>query len=286
MPPVSRSAATPQVAIPRLVALVVGRLDRARLIDAARGVTTLEFVDTLEEFEEAVIRSTPIVTMVLTEPFDRARTPSAPLVTRLRSVRPDLSVIAYLTRGNAADFLALARAGAHDVVFRGEDTKQALLDALSRASAEVAGATVLRALEDILVPEALALVAYCLEYAHAKTTTDDVARHLGVHRKTLVQRCRAAGLPAPAALIVWIRLMVAAAMLDAPGRLVEDVASALSLRSPQVLRNSFKRYTGRRATELREAGGLLAVIAAFRHPKAYGRGPGRRRTREAFDDQE
>lgn len=268
-----------------MVALVVGRLDRARLIDAARGVTTVEFVDTLDAFEEAVLRSTPMVTTVLAEPFDRARIPSAPMITRMRAVRPELSVIAYLTRGNASDFLALARAGAHDVVFRGEDTTQSLRDALSRASAEVAGATVLRALEDVLTPEALSLVAYCLEYAHAKTSTDDVARHMGVHRKTLVQRCRASGLPAPAALLVWIRLMVAATMLDAPGRLVEDVATALALRSPQVLRNSFKRYTGRRATELRDAGGLLAVIAAFRHPKAYGRGPGRRRTREAFDDE-
>lgn len=267
-----------------MVALVVGRLDRARLIDAAHGLVALEFVDSLTDLETAVLHSTPMVAILLAEPFDRARTPSAPLVARLHAIRPEIALIAYLTRGNASDFLSLARAGAHDVVFRGEDSTQSVRDALSRAGAEVAGDSVLRALEDVLPPEALSLVAYCLEYAHAKTSTDDVARHLGVHRKTLVHRCRLAGLPAPGALLVWVRLMVAASMLEAPGRRVEDVSDALSLRSPSVLRNAFKRYTGRRATELREAGGLAAVIAAFRHPKAYGRGVGRRRNREAFDD--
>lgn len=282
-PPVARTL--PKAALPpRMVALVVGRLDRARLVDAARGLVTLEFVDTLADLEGAVLRGAPMVAIVLIEPFDKQRAPSAPLIARLSTVRPDVALIAYLTRGNAADFLALARAGAHDVVFRGEDTTRSVRDALSRASAEVAGASVLRALENVLSAEALSLVAYCLEYAHAKTTTDDVARHLGVHRKTLVHRCRVAGLPAPGALLVWVRLMVAASMLEAPGRLVEDVAEALSLRSPSVLRNAFKRYTGRRATELREAGGLAAVIAAFRHPKAYGREAGRRRTRDAFDE--
>lgn len=281
--PVARH--TPLVSpAPRMVALVLGRLDRARLVDAARGLVILDFVDTLAELEEAVLRGAPVVAIVLAEPFDKTRTPSAPLITRLSAVRPDLALIAYLTRGNAADFLALARAGAHDVVFRGEDTTRSVRDALARSGAEVAGASVLRALESTMSADALALVGYCLEYAHARTTTDDVARHLGVHRKTLVQRCRVAGLPAPGALLVWVRLMVAASMLEAPGRLVEDVAEALSLRSPSVLRNAFKRYTGRRATELREAGGLAAVIAAFRHPKAYGREAGRRRSREAFDE--
>jgi hypothetical protein len=51
------------------------------------------------------------------------------------------------------------------------------------------------------------------------------------------------------------------------------VAEALGYRKANVLRNALKRYTGRRATELRteEGGALAQVLAAFLSPEAFGR---------------
>jgi len=225
-------------AVSRIAALVLGRLDRARLADAARGLGEVEFVERADELSRAALRGRHPVGVVVVEPIDLVRAATAPSVARTARLR----------------------------------------DAITRAGAGAADArlTVLAALQDDEDPQAIALITYCLQYGTPQTTTADVARHLGVHRKTLVRLCRLWGLPSPSALLTWVQLMVAAAMLTNDQRHIEDVAEALGLTGPQ-LRNSFKRYTGRRATEIRDAGGLQAIIAAFRAPAAYGRGPGRKR---------
>ncbi len=91
---------------------------------------------------------------------------------------------------------------------------------------------------------------------------------MGVHRKTLVDRLKAARMPSPRAMIGWCRLLIAARMLDDPGRTVEQVALKLDFPSGAALRNMFKRYTGLRTTEVRENGGVRCLIHAFKHELA------------------
>ena len=258
---------------PRAIALITGRLDRSRLIDAARDVVTLEFDDSVDGVESTIVQTTPRYSLLVIEPFDRSRAPTAPTVLRLRRSRPDLWIIGYLTRGNAADFLEFARAGVHDIVFRGETAEAELRECIARGLRTVARGRVLTSLEDSLSDDALALVGFCLEMVSNSTSHVDVAKRLGVDRKTLQKRCRLAGLPAPGALFTWTRLMSAAAMLESPGRHVGDVASSLAFGSASALRNALKRHTGMSATELRRGGALATVIEAFMHPAAHGRRP-------------
>lgn len=263
----------------RILALVLGRLDRLRLGDVLRGWADLELVDRVETLQRAALRSQQVVDTVIVEPFDLGRTPTAPAIARLRAARPDLGLIGYITRGQAysPEVLTMARAGVHELIFRGtDDVSAGIRTALARVGAGPAQASVRRALDQagvLATPEADAIVATCLQYGHADFSVDDLARFLGVHRKTLGLRCRMAGLPSPAALTAWLRLLHAAALLDVPGRRVEDVAEALGYRKGNVLRNALKRYTGRRATELRseEGGALAQVLAAFLSPDAFGR---------------
>jgi AraC-like DNA-binding protein len=271
----------------RILALVLGRLDRLRLGDVLRGWADLEVVDNVDALQRAALRSQQVVDTLIIEPFDTHRTPTAPAISRLRAARPDLGLIGYITRGQAysPEVLTMARAGVHELIFRGtDDVSNGIRLALARVGAGPAQALVRRALTDagvLSTPEGEAIVTTCLQYGHADFSVDDLARFLGVHRKTLGMRCRLAGLPSPAALTSWLRLMHAAALLDVPGRRVEDVAEALGYRKANVLRNALKRYTGRRATELRsEKGGALAqVLAAFLAPEAFGRA-------RAADDEE
>ena len=263
----------------RIVALVLGRLDRLRLGDVLRGWADLEVVDSVDALQRAALRSQRVVDTLIVEPFDTNRTPTAPALSRLRAARPDLGLIGYITRGQAysPEVLTMARAGVHELIFRGtDDVSNGIRLALARVGAGPAQASVRRALTDagvLSTPEGEAIVTTCLQYGHADFSVDDLARFLGVHRKTLGMRCRLAGLPTPAALTGWLRLMHAAALLDVPGRRVEDVAEALGYRKANVLRNALKRYTGRRATELRaeEGGALVQVLAAFLSPDAFGR---------------
>jgi AraC-like DNA-binding protein len=91
---------------------------------------------------------------------------------------------------------------------------------------------------------------------------------MGVHRKTLVDRLKAAHLPSPRAMIGWCRLLMAARLLDDPGRTVEQVALKLDFPSGAALRNMFKRYTGLRTTEVRENGGVRCLLHAFKRELA------------------
>ena len=261
----------------RIAALVLGRIDRLRLGDVLRGWADLEIVDTIEALQRAALRSHQTVDTVVVEPFDSQRTPTAPVLAKLRAARPDLGLIGYITRGQAysPEVLTMARAGVHELIFRGtDDVTTGIRTALARVGAGPAQTSVRRALTDagvLSTPEADAIVTCCIQYGQADFSADDLARFLGVHRKTLAQRCRASGLPLPGALTAWLRLLQAGALLDVPGRRVDDVAEALGYRKASVLRNALKRYTGQRATELRAGGALKQLLAAFLKPDAFGR---------------
>jgi transcriptional regulator GlxA family with amidase domain len=65
-------------------------------------------------------------------------------------------------------------------------------------------------------------------------------------------------------MIQWCRLLIAARMLEDPGRAVEHVALLLDFPSGASLRNMLKRYTGLRPLEIRENGGMRCVLHILR----------------------
>jgi AraC-like DNA-binding protein len=101
-------------------------------------------------------------------------------------------------------------------------------------------------------------------HSRREMSVEDAATAMGIHRKTLVDRLRSAGLPSPRTIIGWSRLLTAARLLDDPGRTVEQVALRLDFPSGTALRNMFKRYTGLRTSEVRENGGVRCVLHAFK----------------------
>ena len=267
-------------AVPRIAALVLGRLDRARLQDAVRGRALLEPVETVSALERLVARSVPRVAAVVAEPFDAQRTPTAPLLARLHAEYPGIALIGYCQPGHkhSSEILALARAGVHELVFRGvDDGTTTFQQTLARASQSSAAREVLDALEPVVSPEALRTVEACVQYAWPEFNSRALAQALGMNVKTLVKHCRTNGLPTPGALLNWIRLMVVSYLLESEGRALEHVAAAFGLDSASPLRNLMKRYTGMRATDVRNEGGLKVVIEAFLREDAFGRlGPRKR----------
>jgi AraC-like DNA-binding protein len=254
--------------------LVLGRLERARLQDAVRGSAVVEAVDTVAALEQLVARSIPRVVAIMAEPFDLHRTPTAPALARLRAEYPGVALVGYCQPGHkhSGEILALARAGVHELVFRGvDDSGLALKQALARASQTSASREVLNALRPVVSAKALVILESCVQYAWPDLSSRGLAVALGMNVKTLVKHCRANGLPAPGALLNWVRLMVVAYLLQAEGRALEQVAGALGLDSASPLRNLIKRYTGLRALEVRGRGGLPVVIDAFLREDAYGR---------------
>lgn len=264
----------------RVAALVLGRLERARLQDAVRGRAILEHVDTVTALEHLVACSVPRVSAVIAEPFDIRRTPVAPTIARLRAEYPGVALIGFCQPAHkfSSEIVAMVNAGVHELVFRGvDDSSAAFRQTLARASQTSAARQVLNALGEHLTPEAMAIVETCVQYAWPDFSSRALAQVLGVNVKTLVKQCRTNGLPSPGALLNWVRLMVVSYLLEAEGRALEHVAAAFGLDSASPLRNLMKRYTGLRSLEVRTGGGLKVVIECFLRDDAFGRQEGKPR---------
>jgi AraC-like DNA-binding protein len=189
----------------------------------------------------------------------------------LREEYPSVPVVMYLSMSAVASgaVMEYARAGVSQLVFHGlDDLKSALRSAVDAAIDQVSAAALGADFEAIMPPSVMPFLRYCLEHARRDITVEEVALAMGVHRKTLVDRLKAARLPSPRAMIGWCRLLMAARLLDDPGRTVEQVALKLDFPSGAALRNQFKRYTGLRTTEVRQNGGVRCLVHALKRELA------------------
>lgn len=246
-------------------ALLLDRVARARVIEVLRPTTNVVFAENAAELL-ARIASGPI-SLVILECRDREGRQTLPAVQAIRKGYPSIPVVAYTCPGrtSSSDILAMAHAGVHELIMQGFDDMGVALRAVMESAARRCAATrVLDALRVDLPVAAVPFVQFCLERAWLTPTVTDAARYLGVHRKTLIYRLRRTRLPPPSTMIGWCRLFVAGHMLEDPRRSVAQIALALDFSSSAALRGMLRRYTGLRPSEVRELGGLDAVVSAFR----------------------
>jgi len=163
------------------------------------------------------------------------------------------------------ELLRVARAGVHSVLFE-EDRRFPLLvrSALTAAVTRLQSDRVWGAVAPDTPPRVRPLVAYGLKNSHENLTVDLAARALGVHRKTLAERCSVAGSPPPQIVLGWCRLLSAAILLEEKGRAVDHVAHELGFASGAAFRNMLKRYTGLNPGELRSRGTVKELARQFR----------------------
>jgi AraC-like DNA-binding protein len=176
---------------------------------------------------------------------------------------PHMAIVAYCssTRDAPPRIGALVAAGVHQLLLFGINDQRVLLRAVIRdARHQRAAETVMAALRSCVPRELHPMVEVTLARPHDVTNVRRLAATLGLHRKTLFNRCSDAAFLSPAALVVWTRLALVAYLLETTRSTVETIAMDLAFPSPTALRNSVKRYTGLRATEIRHNGGLAHVV--------------------------
>ncbi|HEU6453720.1 MAG TPA: helix-turn-helix domain-containing protein [Gemmatimonadaceae bacterium] len=167
----------------------------------------------------------------------------------------------YLDQEAAQALVMAARAGLDDIIIRPKDQAAALRHAvLTRSTSGHVAQVVGAALDARLPPYSRRVIQYCLDHAGESLAVVKAAAALGVHRKTLVDRLAREGSPPPSTLIGWSRLLLAVHVLETSTCSIEALALQLGFSSGAALHNMLKRYTGRRAAELRSAGALKAVI--------------------------
>ena len=247
-----------------VAALVLDPGHRLVLRRGLRGVAEVRFCERIEGLRALVRRSW--VHLVITEPMDRAGRQTAATVAEIRHGFPSLPVIAYcaLTAADTHSLIALVRAGADDVIVRDiDDVGSVASQIIARAAANRVDEQALAELIPFVSASVRPILAYCLGNPTG-ATVENIAHALGIARRTLVSRLASAGLPGPAALITWSRLLVVAHLLEDPARSVDQVADAVGFASGTSLRVTCKRYTGLRPLDLRSHGGHRHVIDLIR----------------------
>ena len=245
------------------------RLQNALSLDGAGGVAhTLEHTPVRNGVRSVILQRAPA--LLVFDPSDPAgRAPDEWIA--LLAGFPSTAAVAYLARDAGAAGLAaqLTRQGVHAVVTHpvGDSPPQlraVLLDALATSLTERVAARLAPEIAPALRGDFRRLLAA----ARQPLGTQQMARLCHCSERTLHRRLLEAALPPPHHLAVWLRLVHAAHLLDDPDRTIENVALALEFASVNALRNQLVRYVGRSPGELRKAGALEGVLAAFNEERA------------------
>lgn len=167
----------------------------------------------------------------------------------LRSAFPDLAVVGFTERTESRDFFELGETGLDGFV-SGTDGVLATKGAVDDALAVRRGRAVEDALRPWLPSPAPEAVGWSLAHAGDAATVEEMARALGFSLYALRGILDERGLPGPADLIVWGRLLAVAGRLQADGRKVEETAFALGYSSSPALARAVRVRTGLTPREL------------------------------------
>jgi AraC-like DNA-binding protein len=115
----------------------------------------------------------------------------------------------------------------------------------------------------VLTGRARALMDAAVDTVMAGGHPRDLAKKLGFSQSTLLRWCQRSQLPNPRRLLLWMRMLLASALLDDPGHSVFSVGRACGYSGDQALRRALRSVIPMTPSELREAGAFETVSRAF-----------------------
>lgn len=179
--------------------------------------------------------------------------PSATVVAALHvdPTRPD--ALQALLQWGVADWLDLVR----------ENTPAAITRRLRRVWGRPVQRLLGRALPRGVPSRARMLLSAAVEVVAAGGQAPEMAAALGVAERTVPRWCVRADLPPPRRLLAWLRLLLAADLLDHPGRSIESVARATGYAGAQSLKTALRNLIGMSVREMRARGAFQMVAEAF-----------------------
>jgi AraC-like DNA-binding protein len=251
---------------PLLLVCVENRSVLCGLRDAVKGRAEVLVADTFSDLRQLSRQHASRVEAVIVGTRDRTGAIAAAVVRDLIEADLDVPIIASCLPGakNSATIRELAVAGVHEILFEGiDDVAIAVRHVIDAAGHECAAHAVMRRLGAYVPRRLHTFVEYCLDQGTGAKSATEIARLIGMNRKTVFDHCRAAGLPGPKELRMWCRLLLAAYLLERPSRSVDSVANELEFSSSSAFRNLTKHHFGITPSELRTLGGLAYAVDAF-----------------------
>jgi AraC-like DNA-binding protein len=120
-----------------------------------------------------------------------------------------------------------------------------------------------RALPSGVPSRTRSLLIVAADVVSAGGLATELAAALKVDERTVPRWCQRADLPPPQRLLAWLRLLLAAELLDDPARSMESVARACGYASGGSLKSALRNFFDATPQELRERGAFESAARAF-----------------------
>ena len=248
----------------RILGCVADGRTRNRLEIALRGHAPIEWFDTFDAVRAALEEERRICT-ILVGMQDGNGTSAAKFANELRGEGRGAAIVACcdLNSNGMQPVSELAVAGVHDVLFTGlNDDGHSARMVIFGACLGGAGDVVMNAITPTIPNAMLRFVDLAARRPRDLRRVGEVAGALGISRQTLGRWCRVQKFIGPEELLMWVRLLLVAALLEATDQTLESIAYEMQYGSPTALRNRIREYASLTATDLRQ-GGLRLMLEAF-----------------------
>jgi len=255
-----------------------GRL--ARLRAAARDSHT---IIACESWEQMFSTSDRRLVHAAVLDLESAVTPTFDAIRRFKRLNPGVALIAYTTYSmeSVHHIFDAGRYGFEAMVIADmDDGPSAFTRAIERASARGVASMVKSGLMPAADPVAADALLTSITRAHERLTPAALAREMGIGARRLSRALSASGYPSANKLIMWGRLIVAAALMDGTRHSTDRIALTLSFPSGSAFRNNCRRYMAATPSEIRAGGGAKLVFTTLQDQIAGG--PSAQRFKPAY----
>lgn len=191
---------------------------------------------------------------------------ASPELRRFLSDYSWLPVVAVVRPGpDTLEFLRmLGRWGVSEVIVQGvEDTPAGIAKAIRFAQGKLLQGLMEEVLPPYLPGRVRRLLFAAAEAIAAGGHSPDLAAILGVNETTVIRRCERLQLPPPRRILAWMRVLLAARLLEDGGRTSQSVAYACGYATEAGLRRVVQNFLGVGITELRRRGALRTAVSGF-----------------------
>ena len=223
------------------------------------------FLPDWDRLRQAVVAAPPAA-IIIVDPYSLDGRGLSAELRRLLWEFPSATVLAALSirPGQSRDLRTLGEWGVTDIIALDEDDTQ---EAIYRRLRSVEGRSLQTLLERTLPPllsgRTRMLLMTAAEVVAMGGKARELARRLHLSERTVLRWSERGGLPPPRRLLAWMRILLAASLLDDPGRTVLAVAHACGYASDSSLRRAMQDFLGTGPSALRREGAFPSASRLF-----------------------
>lgn len=214
------------------------------------------------------LAAAPLAALAVVDPY--AGTPGrrdlAPQLQTLLGSFPSVTVLAALEirPGSFHDLRTLGEWGVSEIIALDRDeTTESIARKLRSTQGRLVRSLIGHSLPSSIPSRGRAVLGAAAEVAARGGQGRDLAEALHLTERALLRWCERSGLPAPRRLLAWMRILLAAEMLDHPEQTVLGVAHTCGYATDSSLRRAMQELTGATPSELRESGAFSRAADAF-----------------------